>query len=1221
MRRGLLLPLLLCLACGPHTSKLRGRSPGADTCAMMYLRGTDLAQAQQCFARRHAANALSVEERFLWGDLLDVTGKPAAAMEQYFQTVQHAAQLGDRSPVVTAAAMGIVAIRDRVEGFTTRFDGFHAALTDKADALPAEARFQLQNLAHASARRRGDYSSAETLLRLTGCLTHWHTIGPFGPNVWSLFDDRAILRRDSPFPHSAHLGPGRKLAAARTVRSRTCTVYPADPAWPLPGRVWAQTGITLDRPRAIALRLETSNAAVVYAGGIELVRRDPRQTWPGRVSWFKTTLPAGTTEIRVGLATDQSSYGFSLVALDEDGGRALFSHGPSPGVGRPVRRPDGSIGRETPASRYAELKIALWWDDIELAMGLIDHLAADHPSPILLLAEAEALSVDPSMPGDIAYERAQGLLARALELAPSLWHAQISLADEELVEERLDRAIAMLQRGIASCPDEPQLRRRLISLYMTEGWLNEADSALAALQELIPGSCDTLAWTLARARQTEQLTKARELARRLADCDRASSSFAEELTRAQRYDEALAERRRLARRDPTAAAPLIDLAQAALAVGDLELAARVARQALDRVPAETRTRLLLADLLLARGDQAAAMNVLEQGQATLPSPQAQLLIGESIIAERRLLSEMRIDGRPLIDAYIAASPIYDTPAVFVLDRMVHLINEDGASTALVHVITHLTSDEAIEANGEFELPPNALLLTARTIKSSGQVLVTQPLAGKSSLSLPNLEPGDFIETEYLQFFEPNALFPGGFDTARFYFRNYDTAFHRSEFITVLPHGLDYVLDPRGDCPKHHVEDGPQHRVLTWRVAGTLPMIQEPRSPAVNELLPSIRVVSNAGGDIAFARLRDLLADKNRPSRAIRQVVTAVVSGLEHRTPSAIRKALYRWVMDRVEEDGGLFDQASQMIVSRTGNRTRVFAALLEAIGDSPRLAAVTPTGADDTETEVISFNAFDRIALYIPQEGWINFDQESARYGYLPPELRFRPVRFFDNGEAGRTDAGAIPRDRQAITLSLEVMTDGTARGSITEELEGGLAAQWRTRLEEMSPGSLNRYFQEEYLAGQLPGATLVSLRAAHQSNFDRPLVLHYQVEIPLFAQLEGRNLHIDLPFPITLVKQIGGLPVRTTPLVLSSFIDKSVRATITWPKGYRVDLPSPVPPVRTKWGQAERSVEAIESGIRLGYRARMEATRLAAAKYREFLDFAGKLDQVCQLELTLLAD
>ncbi|MDJ0761417.1 MAG: tetratricopeptide repeat protein [Myxococcota bacterium] len=1218
----LFLPFLVItgMGCAAHRHELGHATPEFKAIETTYFAATDTENAGQLLETAAANAPESPEVAFLLADHLDLMGAPKQALEYYFRVIQLCHAHGHARNEAVAAAMGIVAIRDRVAGFKAAFKGLLTALKGTPGGLPLEAWYQLQLLNFGLARRGHDREKAAHALKHTGCLVNWQVAGPFGPWTWAAFDTATPADLFGASGMGPDLGPGRGLSEVRNVRANTCVIAPQHPAIPVDGVTISQTVLALERPQTVHFRLQTVNGAAVFVGGEEIFRRDPRKGWPSRVAWINVMLPAGATAITTVIAATATTPGFSLAAFTSAGTALLHATDPAAlAPGTPLLPPEQAALSASGglSSKYAALKVALWWDDIEGAIAIagdIERLAGVR-TPVLLAALAEATSVDPSLPGDVAYERARAIEAASLALAPRLWRSRIHLSDRALGDEKTEQAIDLLTAGIALTPDEPEIHQALVAAFAAQGWIAEARAALAALTRLVPDTCHTIGWHLILARQSNRLAESARLAQQLGACNAASPEVAAQLDLSESWNDALKERNRLARLEPLLASPTLDVFYAAMAMSNLDTARSALAAALEISPADPSVRLMLADALWASGKKRTAADLLEQGHHMSYAPEPELIKALFAIDGQGLFSEHRVHGLEAIEMYNAAAPAYDTAAVYVLDRAVYAIRENGSGIAIIHAITHLKTDEAIEANGEFTLPSNALLLNARTLKSDGRILEPTAVQGKPSFSLPDLEPGDFIETEYALFIHPNRIYPGGFDTDRFYFRDFDTAFHRSEMIVSAPKEMAVVADPRGPCPRMIERSMGDRKILIWRTRSSLPAADEPLSPAPVEFLPSIRVTANATWDMIFERMRDLLADKIALSRHIADAVDLATGGISVKHQHDRMRAIYNWVMENIEPGDDRFESASHIIARRSGNRARAFAAMSDAAGYRSRLAIVKPHGADDAIPKTPEYRDYSDLLVHVSDHGWITLDIDRAPLGYLPPDLRYRPVRFIDTGKADSTNGGRLPRDTQHIKMKWIISSDGRATGEIQETLSGSQAIEWRDGFEAISSSDRAQFFMEHQLSSELNGAHLTQFDIEHLADPDQPLVLSYRVEMARFTVADGNADRITMPFPMTLSRQIGGLRTRTTPLVVAAWLDRTVDAVI---EIERPCQPAQFEPgtetTQSPWGHIKRTQQRQGQTLRISYTTHLNADRISPQTYPAFLSFARQLDSISKL-------
>jgi len=408
-------------------------------------------------------------------------------------------------------------------------------------------------------------------------------------------------------------------------------------------------------------------------------------------------------------------------------------------------------------------------------------------------------------------------------------------------------------------------------------------------------------------------------------------------------------------------------------------------------------------------------------------------------------------------------------------------------------------------------------------------------------------------------------------------------------------------------------------VLTWRAVDAAPHPEEPMSPDATEYLPSIRVTAKATWENVFKRVEDALADKGRESWVIKEAVAQATRGLKPDDHERRRRAIYYWVLDNIEPEGDMFEEASHIIAGKRGDRSRAFVAMLKAAGYKSRLALVHPSGADDTEGALPSLKLFSELIVQVAGDGMIHLGEEYAAYGYLSPQLRSRPVVFIDTAQQTRIGTGAVSHDTQYVDIDLTLSPDGTAAGSVRETLKGATAVQWRMGLETNDEVELRRMFQGAYLATAIPGAVLTDLRIHDKENRNVPLVIEYDVYIPGFAKRNGNLLRAEAPFRTELRKRTGGLPMRTTPLVLAMHADKSVDLKLTLPEGMKVVLGEDfTEAVTSPWGEARREQAVSEGQARLKYRTMLDVDRVPPSQYLKFLLFARKVDRISNLDFKL---
>ncbi len=162
----------------------------------------------------------------------------------------------------------------------------------------------------------------------------------------------------------------------------------------------------------------------------------------------------------------------------------------------------------------------------------------------------------------------------------------------------------------------------------------------------------------------------------------------------------------------------------------------------------------------------------------------------------RCSRDLAVDGPATIRAYEAARVPVTTPASLVLDAAAVEAWPDGSTTERTHQVIHVHDARGVEKWGEVEVPPGATLLKLETRKRDGRVLEPEVHGGdKRTLSAAGLEPGDYLELEWLRSIPTRRPASPGWLSDPFFFRGEDLPFFLSTYTVAAPAG-ELQLDVR-----------------------------------------------------------------------------------------------------------------------------------------------------------------------------------------------------------------------------------------------------------------------------------------------------------------------------------------------------------------------------------------------------------------------------------------
>lgn len=1141
-------------------------------------------------------------ERNLHGDQRTALDQALAALER--------ARRSDapEAPLVAEVAVGLLSdLIDAVPGSADAVrEGLEPLTRDAGRAGPA-ARALASGVLFGLHFRRGDVEAARTLSEALGCVPTWRVAGPFGPRELLDFDRRHAALSRGPLADAYDLGPDRGVQPTRSLDTQACQVQlGAESPVKEGGTTYAEAFVEVpaDEAGEHVLRLETPNAAEVYLDGRRVVRLDARREPTPRVTYHRLDVPAGRHEVTVKIGSRHPSPALDL---------ALW----------PTSMPPAFEG-DSPLGRYLRAASAFSRGDVVGARETLRPAVRDgRGSPLVLLLAASVTLSDDLRPGDVRRDEARRLLAAAKRdreaWLPELQIARLAAADGQAVA-----AIERLRKAVDAWPKVLVLRLALEDLLLDRGWEAEAYEVAEAAHGLVPDACPAIRVALDAAGRRDDVSRARKLIEDLVDCDARTHARLEDLVDRRRWDDAAAELERLARLEPPQRETRILFRELRLARGrgDRAEAQRLIQALADREPRAASLPLAIADHHQAEGRTREALTVLNAAIERDPESMAELRWVRHMLGGEDEIDRWRVDGEKVLQEFEASGRTYDAPQVLVWDYMATRVFEDGSRFELVHQIHKVQSKEAVDDEGEFREPEGARLLTLHTIKPDGTRLEPDAIHGKDTISLPDLTPGDYVEHEYVRFESPPGGMPGAVLGDRFFFRNFETPFDRSEMAVIVPEDHPITVDPRGPAPeaRERVHDG--LREYRWEVTESRPLTREPMSVAPQEWIPSIAWGIGAEWELLVGGLLDALVDKDVADPQARRLARKLAGDAQDDVTRARR--LYAWVLEHVEDADSVFEQAAPMLAQRTGDRNRVLRYLLGLVGVESELVLARSIASDQTDAKVANDQTFTNLLVRVAPEDhepvFLSLKERGAPFGYVPPGLRGQEALVLAPGAPRVTlPEGASGQDRHTAEMSLALGTDGSARAKMVEVYRGAGAVAWRNNLEGVPDAVLQERFGKQYVARLIPGARLTELEIEGRDDPELPFVLRYAFEVSNLGRRQGNRWILPTLLPPRFASRYASAAKRTTTQVVAPPFEQHFTLRVDVPGS--VALPPSWKPVRLAGpGGARFAMRAARDGDTLVVerKARIPLQRVSADGYPKWAAFCRAADQVASREIPL---
>jgi hypothetical protein len=527
------------------------------------------------------------------------------------------------------------------------------------------------------------------------------------------------------------------------------------------------------------------------------------------------------------------------------------------------------------------------------------------------------------------------------------------------------------------------------------------------------------------------------------------------------------------------------------------------------------------------------------------------------------LDRFRRSGREVIAEYQRSRRDYAAPAVLVLDRTVLRVLADGTQAILTHNIVNVKTKDGIARWGEVQIPESAEILGLRTHKADGRVREAEEIVGKASISAPELDAGDFVEWETIEYREPAEGFSPGFLSDRFYFQSVELPLHLSEMVVVIPEGLRVDVDRRAGAPAAEVGAGPEPGTRQLRfVAREMPQLFAERSAVPHvEWIPSVRVSS--GLSLAgWARVvAERLVGVARSSPALREVARQI-AGQARQNKQPLAPAVVAWVTEHIEAEGGVVEPATATLARRRGNRAALVVALARALGLPAELAlARSPVTADPAApADPQELDDFSDVLVRFGDGGaggpvrHVDPRWRHAPFGYLPPALDGALVLRLPGGQ--KEHAHSAHADQRTVDLRLRVAADGSGEGTVVERLRGWPAIEWAEAKKRAGEdeGKLRQDFEQRWLGHHFSGARLGGLAIDVDPRRPGEAQLRYTFTSPQLASPTGAALEL-VPgfFQIQPGRRFATERRRRTGLVVGVDTPLRLTARVVLPPGARV--------------------------------------------------------------------
>jgi len=994
------------------------------------------------------------------------------------------------------------------------------------------------------------------------------------------------------------------------------------------------------------LRLTTSSStsASVFVDGVEVVGRSSLGAPQPRVGIARLELGAGPHLVALRLVRGGGSDGASLRLTPGDGSAsriewraAAAGDGPgTPPSAKDVRRPTGARSIASALERevgiLAAYVAALDSRSVdpegskEVLAGALEVLPQSVP---LLGLRARMARADHGLPEAVGQARAAADLEALLRVDPANPGALTDAASLLRAAGRHEDALEKLDLAEAAAPDAPSIALARARIARSRGFDAQAlDLALAA-EKNAGRDCAVGELIFELARRSNAARQVEEVAEAYASCPGGRSRLTSVLADRGDAAQALALARELLRDDPQSPSANLRLADRLVAGGDPAAAAQVIAALEEVWPRSAHWPRRRAELLERAGD-------LEGADAA--RARALRLDGSDLRTRRGLalregapdlLATYDRDGLEVIRSFEAAPRDFDTPTVVLFDFAAVEVYPDGSMIERVHLVSKVLEKSGIDELGEAMIPGGAEVIHLRTIKADGRILEPEDIAGKESISLPNLEVGDYVEVQYLDSVPSRGPALPGWSAATFYFRSQGVPLLDSTYVVRAHKDAGLELDFHGGARGGEVVEDGEFLTVVMRQRNNQPLIPEPDSVNLDEVLPWVQAGSGAGeGDLA-AFLADGLAATQVRSFEVVSWARAIASEVRGDRMALVR-AIYERTMEEIEgSDTSFGSSPSQILARKRGNRLPLIKAALDELGIESRYAVLRTFDQAPGPMRFPRFSRLRHMVLAVrpePSGGlvWLDPSMRWAPFGEVAPMARGVPGFLLTHLDAEKIVATSSPFGADApqgreVELDLTLSAEGELEGRGDERYLGFDAAWMREAIERLDEGR-RRQVIEAALARSFRGLVLEELEVDSGGPSGSPLGLRYRFRVPDYAHSLGDGLvAADLDFfAAQLGRRYLALSERETPLLLRAPERVKSRIVLSLPEGAAVVGGPEAARELGLYGSYTRGVALTPGKLTIQEDLRIDRGRVMPQEYREFAGWVMAVDRAQAAELIL---
>lgn len=1136
------------------------------------------------------------------------------------------------------------------------------------DSFAVPQLIALQNKA-----MRGAYNAPDLKHSTALPLVKWRWMGPFIPHVYTGLNE--IL----PFDNDPILANSYELDGNRFVQYQYTPENTTTMAANIQGVYVAETQIHNNKDRIVQLSVQGAQFYTITIDGIQVLNRTPNAFGKENIISSQLRLSAGDhiIRIRLGLMPVTGSVrqiSLWLSGINQQNNTAwqtldgLTELDEISGVNSDENRVN-DINNIDISNVVGTDNAALYTDDLSLWLAsmiavsagktdLGDKLiqaAKNSDSVVSKLWYTLLYSKDLDVDSSLRIENSLHQLRQISKLAPQMALSHTILIREYIKQDQPKKALEIWEKYKNYFPDNADTAKLISDLAKSLGWSEISQKYTLKAAELAPLSCKLNVSALSIMHMKNHYTAYDTLSNELQQCPQIIEFYAKHegndpAKTVMNHDNIVMNHDRsrwadavqnLAAKYPAETSIKAEAANL-LVDSSPDIAANIILDAIsdgdavfNPLPGETSV-LEIIDRLRAAGHVEDADRILNRAIEKYPVVQPfQFLKLQQTYTKP--FEDLRLDGIQIIKDYLAQNREDPGSSVMILDYAATKIFPDGTKIGLTHQISRVLSKEGKNEVGEIYLPKAASLLKVRTIKDGTfEIVEPESIDFKDSITAPNLDVGDYVETEYLTFDPKMSAVSSRAVTDIFFYGSDQSPLVRSEYVYEYPShwNIDTItFDPDNSIVKTCVPVNDYIRCTAKR--HDIPVyLPEPRSVTMLDLIPNLQITHLYDWNFVRKGLNETITRKTRVTKYIEEFYSSIKSDVDN-TDSVREKAriIYDFVLDHIDESDSSVsaktETATSTVTRGVGSRILVLHALYKLAGipsyfalinssRSPSNSLKQPSIYDNSHATILVVDTESGPAYLQPDEDFMPFD-------YLLPEFQNQQAIPVDaSRDIYTTRASAPDSMKSLINIEYHINNDGSASAVSQEIVKATRSIIMRNFLFTLkNDKDRTEQIIQNNLANSYGRINLTNLSYEHLEKRNEPLILNYSFDIASFADISDSQLNIiSRIFAYNLVNQLAPLPASERHY--SEFVDNDMQsnrklifnapAGFAWQTNTLNDVD-----INTKFGSYSRHIHLDGNILVLEESISIKPQSIPLNEYAEFRKFCLSVDEAQRIVISAI--